>query len=241
MFTLLFIMMLASATAAWFLIQRLQDKPWTQHGVLPGSQDTDGLTSSGPKVGLWAFMGVVCSVFAVFTGAYFMRMDTTHGGIASGMMQAWMPINEPPILWFNTAVLIVTSVLLEWARRSFGPDSVARSRTLLATASILTLIFLSGQVWAWQLVSTDIIATMGQVDRSNAAYAFFVVLTTVHGLHLLGGLFVLTRAVARLNQDFDATNLIAIGAVRQTIQLCATYWHFLLLVWFALFLILLST
>lgn len=235
MFTLLAIMMLIAATVAWFLIQRLQEKPWTQYGVLPASQDD--LTSSAPKVGLWAFLGVVTSVFLIFTATYFMRMDTSHGGVSSGMLHAWHPVGEPPILWLNTIVLIATSLVLELARRAAAVSDIARTRALLATASVLTLVFLSGQVIAWQIVATEI----GGPDRSNSAYAFFVLLTAVHGLHLLGGLFVSTRAVARLWQGVDATNLIAVGAVRQTIQLCATYWHFLLAVWLGLFLLLLST
>jgi len=234
-FTLLLIMMLIAATAAWFLIQRLQEKPWTQYGVLPASQDD--LTSSAPQVGLWAFLGVVTSVFLIFTAVYFMRMDSSHGGVASSVMHAWHPINEPPILWLNTLVLIATSALLELGRRAAGTDHFARARAMLGLAVVATLVFLSGQVIAWQVVAAEI----GGADRANAAYSFFVLLTAVHGLHLLGGLFVLTRAAARLGQRFDVTNLIAVGAIRQTIQLCATYWHFLLIVWLGLFLLLLST
>ena len=235
MFTLLAIMMLIAVTVAWFLIQRLQEKPWTQYGVVPASQDD--LTSSAPKVGLWAFLAVVTSVFLIFTGAYFMRMDSSHGGVASGMMHAWHPISEPPILWLNTLVLLATSGVLELARRAAAHTDIAQTRMHLATATLLTLAFLSGQVIAWQVVAAEI----GGVDRSNAAFSFFVLLTAVHGLHLFGGLFVLTRAAARLWRDFDSQNLVAVGAIRQTIQLCATYWHFLLVVWLGLFLLLLST
>ena len=73
MFTLLFIAMCFSMVIAFILIRRLQEKPWTQHGILKGSQD--GLTSSAPKVGLWAFLGVVTSIpemvsfFAVYATA----------------------------------------------------------------------------------------------------------------------------------------------------------------------------
>jgi cytochrome c oxidase subunit 3 len=235
MFTLLFVMMLISITVAWFLIQRLQEKPWTQHGVLPGSQDQGGLTSSAPNVGLWSFLAVVASLFLLFTASYFMRMNSSHGGVASGMMHAWMPVQEPPILWLNTAVLIATSVVLELARRSAALINIAQARFYLIAATVLTLIFLSGQAYAWQLVAPH------EMARSNAAYTFFVLLTAVHGVHLLGGLFVLTRAVGRLSHDFDSTNLIAVGAIRQTVKLCATYWHFLLVVWFGLFALLLST
>ena len=180
-------------------------------------------------------MAVVTSVFFVFTGAYFMRMDTSHGGMAMGVMEAWMPVREPGLLWLNTGVLVVTSLCLELARRAAASGSVTGMRMQLAAASVLTLVFVAGQTYAWQLVSPEV------MTRANAAYTFFVLLTAIHGLHLIGGLFVLTRAAARVSKEFDTNDKLAMAAIRQTIGLCATYWHFLLLVWFGLFAMLLST
>lgn len=234
MFTLLFIAMLTATTVAWFVIQRLQDKPWTEQGVLPASQDD--VTSSAPKVGLWAFLGVVTSVFTIFTGAYFMRMDVSHGGVASGIMHAWVPIDEPPLLWINTIVLMLASAALETAKIAANRVAIESLRRAFIATCGLTLLFLASQVFAWQLVA-------GSIDAapSSPSYAFFVLLTAVHGLHLLGGLFVLTRATARIWGGIDSNNVVAIGAVRQTVQLCATYWHFLLVVWVALFTMLIFT
>lgn len=237
MFTLLFILMLIAATVAWFLIQRLQERPWLEQGVLAGTQDTGNIFSSAPRVGLWGFLAVVGSLFLLFTATYFMRMNAAHGGTAaSDMLHAWMPVREPVLLWVNTGVLVVTSVVLELARRAMDRSNVSLARNGAAAAVVLTLVFLSGQAFAWQVVAGEL-----QNLRSNAAFGFFILLTAVHGVHLLGGLFVLTRAVARLQGKFDASNLLAVTALRQTMQLCATYWHFLLLVWLGLFLLLLST
>jgi cytochrome c oxidase subunit 3 len=234
-FTLLFIMMLIAATVAWFLIQRLQDKPWLVQGVVESSQDQGRIFSSAPHVGLWAFLFVVGSVFLVFTGAYYMRMDTAHGGIAMGVMEAWIPIDDPSLLWLNTAVLIVTSLVLEGARQANTRQQVSTVRSLLVIACVLTVLFVAGQIYAWQLVAPEV------MTRSNGAYTFFVLLTAVHALHLVGGLFVLTRAAARVSQDFDTSNQLAFSTIGQTISLCATYWHFLLLVWIGLFAMLLSS
>ena len=132
-------------------------------------------------------------------------------------------------------ILLATSAFLELARRSAAAMNAISTRRNLFIATILTLTFLSLQVIAWRMVAPEAM-TVG-----NAAFTFFVLLTAVHGLHLLGGLFVLTRAVARLQQPIAAGDKPAYAALQQTVRLCATYWHFLLLVWAGLFALLLST
>ena len=79
-------------------------------------------------------------------------------------------------------------------------------------------------VAAWQAIGPDLYYVQG-----SPAIAFFYVLTVVHGLHLVGGLYVLGRAAHRFA---GGTQLIDL---RQSLSLCATYWHFLLLVWLAVF------
>lgn len=239
MFTLLFIMMLIAATVAWFVIQRLQDKPWLVHGVLESNHDHGRIFSSAPHVGLWALLAIVASVFLVFTGAYYMRMDSSHAGtsigIQSGMLDAWMPVGEPFLLWVNTGVLVLTSISLELAKRASAGRQVSAMRNRLLAACVLTLVFVAGQIYAWQLVAPEV------MSRSNAAYTFFVLLTAVHALHLIGGLFVLTRAAARASRGLDLEDQLAHSAISQSIGLCATYWHFLLVVWIGLFAILLTS
>ena len=61
MMTALVIAMLTGITLWWLLVQRLKAKPWTEQGVIPGSQDS--LTASAPKVGLWVFLAMVTSLF----------------------------------------------------------------------------------------------------------------------------------------------------------------------------------
>jgi cytochrome c oxidase subunit 3 len=71
---------------------------------------------------------------------------------------------------------------------------------------------------------------------ANPAVAFFYVLTAVHGLHLVGGLAVWARTLARsLRKDVELID------VRLSVELTSVYWHYLLLVWLGLFAILLST
>ena len=96
---------------------------------------------------------------------------------------------------------------------------------------LLTLAFLGGQFYAWTQVRDSEFFT-----PSNPAVAFFYLLTAVHGLHLLGGLYVWGRTLARMRRkDVEVID------VRLSVELCSVYWHFLLLVWLGLFAVMLST
>jgi cytochrome c oxidase subunit 3 len=228
MLTALSIAMLLAITVWWLLIQRLKDKPWLKQGVVPTSQET--VTSSAPKVGLWVFLAVVSSLFGLFASAYSMRM-AGHGGLAS-----WQQLDEPNVLWINTLILVLASGAMQVARNRIDRDDLAGGRSFFLSAGLLTLVFLAGQAFAWQ--QTRSINALGS---ESPAFAFFVLLTAIHGLHLVGGLWVLARTSLTLFRGIDATNVVARSRVRLSVQLCTTYWHWLLLIWLGVFALLLST
>ena len=76
--------------------------------------------------------------------------------------------------------------------------------------------------------------SMGYYINSNPANSYFYLLTAVHGLHLIGGLLVLANVVFRVWYDE------ALASLAGPLQLCTTYWHFLLAVWLVLFALLAS-
>jgi cytochrome c oxidase subunit III len=223
----LLIAMLTAITVWWLLIQRLKDKPWTKQGVVPTSQET--VTSSAPKVGLWVFLAVVSSLFGLFASAYTMRM-TGHGGLA-----VWQALDEPNVLWINTLVLVLASGAMQVARNRIDGDDFNGVRSYFIAAGVLTIVFLAGQMLAWQQARAS-----ADVGPGSPAYSFFVLLTAVHGLHLIGGLWVLGRTTARIFR-VDAGNVVARSRLRLSVQLCTTYWHWLLLIWLGVFALLLST
>ncbi len=228
MLSALLIAMLTAITVWWLLIQRLKDKPWLKQGVVPTSQDN--VTSSAPKVGLWVFLAVVSSLFGLFASAYTMRM-AGHSGLAS-----WQQLDEPNLLWINTLILVLASGAMQIARNRIDADDLTGGRSYFLSAGILTLVFLAGQVLAWQQTRAS-----NDLGPDSPAFSFFVLLTALHGLHLIGGLWVLSRTTARLFRGIDANNVVARGRVRLSVQLCTTYWHWLLLVWLGVFALLLST
>jgi cytochrome c oxidase subunit 3 len=209
----LFMAAVALIAGWWLSQQRLAAKPWLEEGVT-GDFPGGGSSSLPPsKIGLGVFLAVVGSLFALLISAYGMRMDLVD----------WRPLPVPKLLWFNTGVLILSSIALHWAKVSVQRGNGDAVLAGLLAAEVTAIVFLIGQLLAWrQLVLAGYFLT------ANPANAFFYLITAIHGLHILGGLAVLSRAVAK------AWTGVAPSQLRLSTELCAMYWHFLLLVWLIL-------
>ena len=143
MFPAMVIAILTAITAWWLLVQRLREKPWTKQGVVPTSQES--VFSSAPKIGLWVFLAVVSSLFGLFSSAYLMRLHDAHGEITT-----WTPIIKPSLLWINTTVLVLASGAMQIARNRIDADDLTGGRSYFLTAGVLTVVFIAGQMLAWQ-------------------------------------------------------------------------------------------
>jgi len=229
MFPAMVIAILTAITAWWLLVQRLKEKPWTKQGVVPTSQET--VFSSAPKIGLWVFLAVVSSLFGLFSSAYLMRLHDAHGELTT-----WAPIVKPSLLWLNTTVLVLASGAMQIARNRVERDDFGGVRVYFGVAGVLTVLFLAGQMLAWRQV-----AAAGDYGPGNPAFAFFILITAVHGIHLIGGMFVLARTITRVWRGVDKLAVVTRSKLRMSVQLCTTYWHWLLLIWLGLFALLLST
>jgi len=203
----------------WLLKQTINVQPWAAQG---SSKDVYGDVMSRPtaKLGLWVFLAVVTSLFALFISAYAMRMK----------LGDWSPMPKPGLLWLNTGVLIVTSFAMEWTRAAANRGQTGDVRSGLVAGGVLTFVFLAGQLVVWQQLNAS-----GYFVAANPANDFFYLLTAVHGLHLLGGLVAWGRTTAKVWRGIE------VGKVRLSVELCAMYWHYLLLVWLVVFAVLLST
>lgn len=204
-----------AAFAGWWLArQRLTAKPWLEHGVLEGVPDFEASHDPAKRAGLGFFLAIVGSLFALLTGAYFMRRE----------LGDWQPLPVPGILWFNTGALVLSSLALEWCQRAVRRGDQSQLRTGLAVAAAFAVLFLGGQLIAWQELSAA-----GYYVSGNPANSFFYLVTGLHGLHIVGGLVALGWAT------FKAWGRGPIASVRLNVELCATYWLFMLFVWMVLF------
>lgn len=217
---------LGTGILVWFLlVWKFSTKSWLpQAAGVPDAALADNERIAAARVGLWVFLAVVTSLFGLFISAFFMRMG--HDTVATD----WKPFPEPLILWINTALLLFGSVAMQWARTAVTQGKAGDTEKALLIGGVLTLAFLVGQFLAWRLLVIS-----GYFHPSNPAVAFFYLLTLIHALHLLGGLYVWGRAFSRLRQQ--GRELIDI---RLTVELCTVYWHYLLVVWLVLFALLLT-
>jgi cytochrome c oxidase subunit 3 len=202
------------------LIKALSVKPWLTEGVLENPDDAGGYDLPTEKVGLKVFLTVATVIFTLVSVAYLERL--TYGD--------WQPLSDPWFLWPNTALLIASSVALQWAVNSLRRGNEAGLRLGLLAGGILAWAFLAGQLLAWQQMST-----LGYFASDNPANAFFFLITGLHGFHLLGGLVAWGRTMGKLKKCRE------IDEIRLSVELCTAYWHFLLVVWLIMFSLMLLT
>jgi cytochrome c oxidase subunit 3 len=217
--TAAFLAVVAAIVIWWLSHQKLASKPWLEEGVIGVLPDGGAPGVRTAKIGLGVFLAVAGSLFALFSSAYMMRM---HIGAD------WRPLPVPALLWLNTGVLVASSVALHRAQTAERCGRMVGVRDGLLAGGVLALTFLAGQLLAWRQLDAA-----GYFLASNPANSFFYLLTTVHGLHVIGGLVALARATAKFWRGLD------LEQVRLSVELCAIYWHFLLFVWLVLFALLL--
>lgn len=212
--TLLFLASIAAIIIWWMAQQRLTSRPWLEVGRVghPGGNERSPVPTA--KIGLYVFLGVVGALFSLFISAYLMRVGTPD----------WWSTPIPRLLWLNTAVLIVSSAAMHWAKTEAQRGRSEAMRTALIAAFATALLFLTGQIFAWRELTEA-----GYVLADNPANSFFYVITGMHGLHILGGLIALGRTMMNTGRG-PVTAKTRLG-----VDLCALYWHFMLAVWLILF------
>src|SRR5271167_2138965 len=208
------------AIVVGWLVRQTLHKPWMERRPIEVVQGDGSFSLPPVKVGLGVFLAVATSLFALLISAYHMRM----------MGEDWTRLAVPKVLWLNTAVLFLASFAMQRTRVAARRGQLERVKSGLIAGGALSFSFLAGQLWAWQQLNAS-----GYFVAANPANAFFYLLTAVHGLHLLGGLWVWARTTARVLRGAD------VAKVRLSVELCTVYWHYLFLVWLVLFAVLLHT
>jgi cytochrome c oxidase subunit 3 len=202
-------------------LSNLMSKPWEHAGEMDGLHGGEYITERpAGRTGLYLFLAVITSMFLLFSISHQMRASYPD----------WRAVAEPGILWFNTGILVFASITLQLARNASLREAWGATKVHLALSMILTMLFIGGQILAWQEM-----IEAGFFARNNPANAFFYMFTAIHALHLIGGLWFLAGAIRSVIRKPVSE------ALPLRVGLCATYWHYLLLVWALLFYLLLSS
>src|SRR4051812_14164997 len=175
-------------------------------------------SSTGTTVGLCA----IAMSFAALTSALMVRKGSGD----------WKHIGIPRLLYFNTIILVGSSVTLEIGRRRIARfmrsagSAEGHPRAWLEATLVLALAFPAGQLIAWRQLAEG-----GLYVATNPSSSFFYVLTAGHALHLFGGLFGLLLVLHRLSGPLPTLR-------KSTFDAAARYWHFMGILWVYLLLLL---
>ena len=172
-----------------------------------------------PLVGMLLFL----SSEVMFFGGLF----ATYFSARASFSEVWGPPAPAPELEILpvplpiTLILLTSSLTMHWAVRAIGRGDQGRLRLWLVVTLGLGLLFLAGQVYDY--------TTLGFGISDGVYGTVFYTLTGFHGAHVFGGVVGLSILTARAGQgQFSARNHVAVEAV-------SYYWHFVDLVWLALF------
>ena len=185
----------------------LDERPAEQHK--PG-----GISSS--LLGMVLFIASEVMFFGGLFGAYFT--------IRSAATQ-WPPEGTPHLdTWYAavlTAILVASSVTMQFGVWAIRKNDQRKLILWLAASLVLGVIFLAGQLYDYSILGFGI--------GDGVFGTVFYTLTGFHGAHVFGGAVGLTILLARATQgQFSARNHVAVEAV-------SVYWHFVDVVWIALF------
>jgi cytochrome c oxidase subunit III len=220
-----------------------------QPPVPPSGGGDDGRNGNGPdygarlrraRLGLICAIVTVCMVFISLTSAYVVRQGLpTFDDVSNSYIRDWGEVRLPWLLLaINTAVLLVSSVTMEFARRDAARQAALapvrsipgislgheRSFPWLGISVVLGVAFLAGQWLAWEELHNR-----GFYISTNPSSSFTFLLTITHAVHLTGGLIALLWAASSSLRHKTPE------ARRILVDITAWYWHFMALLWIYIF------
>ena len=205
------------------IFRTLMQKPWLADPIgMDSFEPEDQVSAPAGTIALRFFLAVVTMVFFLFILTFLSR--STYPDFQALAGQPWQPLSDPWQLWVNTGVLVLSSIAMQLGVFASRKEKFNVTVFAMATGGFFAILFLLGQLWVWQ----DLMS-LGYYVASNPANSYFYLFTTMHGLHLIGGLVALGLVTTQLWKGASPEHTAA------SMALCAKYWHFLLAIWLVLF------
>lgn len=186
--------------------------------VDPGHPPTStGL--SNEKVGMWAFLGSECLLFGALISTYLLFKGQSAPGT---ILPA--DVFDIPYTSVSSFVLLMSSLTMVLALAGIQRGDHRLTRIWLLTTALLGASFVAGQAYEFTVFVRE-----GMNLRVNLFSSSFFVLTGFHGAHVtIGVLMLLSLYSLSMKGKLPASKA-------ETVELVGLYWHFVDVVWIALF------
>ncbi len=170
---------------------------------------------------MWVAIGSICMMFAGLTSAYIVKKSQDN--VISVIL--------PSVFIWSTVVIIFSSLTIHIAVKSIKARAMNRYRMFLGLTALLGLIFAILQAYGFKNLDSHGVKFTGR--NSNPGASFLLVIIGLHALHVIGG--VVGLIVMYLKIYFSKIKSYSIVPV----EVIATYWHFVDILWLYLLLFLL--
>jgi cytochrome c oxidase subunit 3 len=163
---------------------------------------------------LWVGIGSIIMLFAGLTSAYIVKRE----------QPGWTSYTTPIAFYYSTAVILISSVTIFLAGKSFRERRMVRYKKMVTATIVLGLLFILLQWMGFRHLWET-----GTTFHGSGAGQFLYIIAGLHVLHVLGGIIALfTLWVRARNTRIRSYNLVPVDVV-------STYWHFVDLLWIYLF------
>jgi cytochrome c oxidase subunit III len=163
---------------------------------------------------LWVAISSIIMMFAGFTSAYIVKRE----------QPGWSTFDIPRAFWYSTAVILISSLTIQMAVKSFKEREMQKYRNLITATVVLGTAFIALQFLGFQQIWKS-----GVTFRGAGAGQFLYVIAGLHALHVLGGVIALAvmffKAFSARTRNYDSV----------PVEVASTYWHFVDVLWIYLF------
>lgn len=189
------------------------------------------------KIAIWAFIGSECMLFASLISTYLVYKGRSlvgplpHEAWTSPAGQVFKPILNMPVTTASTFVLLMSSLTMVLALAAVENKGkpgyeglLGSSKTWLLATALLGASFLGFQAYEFTSFVHE-----GLTIRTNLFGTSFFTLTGFHGTHVaVGVLWLMSLLFIDMKRGLGPKDAIIV-------DISALYWHFVDVVWIALF------
>jgi len=175
------------------------------------------LSMNPKKFILWLFMVTIVMLFAAFTSAYIVRQSEGN----------WVVFELPMMFYYSTGILLISSITIHLAYINAKRDNLSALKLATIITFILGLLFIYTQFNGWKSLVEQGVYLVG-----NPSGSFLYIITGLHGAHIIAGIIFLSILLfSTIKYKVHSKNMLLM-------EMSATFWHFLDILWVYLFIFL---